>query len=150
MSIVSFAIVHSRRWSLVTFFFFFFFFFFKCLKRFPVYTWLSRDCHVTSWPSFLWYNGQLRSANCMWKFHVIQGKIKGVMTSWVEVPPLTGLIHFFSSRLRVKIAVQPKFSLSFSWGKLLHYLPCIIWQILDKLSSFSNLPPINRLCAHCK
>ena len=38
----------------------------------------------------------------MWKFHVIRGKIKGVMTSRVEVPPLTGLIHFFLSSLRVK------------------------------------------------
>ena len=48
-------------------------------------------------------NGQLRSANCMWKFHVNRGKIKGVMPSRVEVPPLSGLIQFFSSRLRVKM-----------------------------------------------
>ena len=34
MSLVSFAIVHSRRWSLVTFFVFFL----KCLKWFPVST----------------------------------------------------------------------------------------------------------------
>ena len=31
------------------------------------------------------------------------------MTSRVEVPPLTGLIHFFSSRLRVKEGVVTEY-----------------------------------------
>ena len=37
----------------------------------------------------------------MWKFHENRGKIQGVMTSQVEVPPLTGQIHFISGKRRV-------------------------------------------------
>ena len=47
----------------------------------------------------------------MLKFQANQGKIKGVMTSQVGVPPLTGLFHFFLSTQRVKY-----FAYQLMWG----------------------------------
>ena len=42
--------------------------------------------------------------NYMWKFQVNRGKNKGVMTSRVGVPHLTGLFHLFLSRLKAKMS----------------------------------------------
>ena len=72
----------------------------------PLETAFSLHRGNTAWPQQLFQLPVIIACNFTCSKVILSGnenwgKIKGVMTSQVEVPPLTGLIHFFSGKIRV-------------------------------------------------